>query len=147
MDLTEKDIELLLSELKPHFVFFDFQHWIPSLARSLGIKSVQYFIVNPASTATLDQPKKSQGENQLKLILWSHLRGSLVHPSSFTHMNFDPLLPQANWSLEVVFCLYDRFGTALSPLLDLVYEEALPEGFRERVQGRGIAMEVGCNNN
>ncbi|GMN40590.1 hypothetical protein TIFTF001_009819 [Ficus carica] len=40
MDLTEHDIELLLSNLRPHIVFFDFAYWIPKLARQLGIKSV-----------------------------------------------------------------------------------------------------------
>ncbi|XP_061355026.1 cyanidin 3-O-galactoside 2''-O-xylosyltransferase FGGT1-like [Gastrolobium bilobum] len=51
MDRTEKDIELLLKELKPQFVFFDFQYWLPNLTRRLGIKSVQYLIVNPATSA------------------------------------------------------------------------------------------------
>ena len=40
MDRTEHDIELLLSNLRPHIVFFDFAYWIPKLARQLGIKSV-----------------------------------------------------------------------------------------------------------
>ncbi|KAL1346038.1 hypothetical protein AAHE18_08G160200 [Arachis hypogaea] len=53
MDHTEKDIELLLQNLKPQIVLFDFQHWLPNLARSLGIKSVQYIIGNPATFAYL----------------------------------------------------------------------------------------------
>ncbi|XP_057727295.1 cyanidin 3-O-galactoside 2''-O-xylosyltransferase FGGT1-like [Arachis stenosperma] len=53
MDHTEKDIELLLQNLKPQIVLFDFQHWLPNLARSLGIKSVQYQIGNPATFAYL----------------------------------------------------------------------------------------------
>ncbi|KAG5120153.1 hypothetical protein AAZX31_12G201200 [Glycine max] len=62
LDRTEKDIELLLRELKPQFVFFDFQHWLPNLTRSLGIKSVAYFIVNPLSIAYLGNgPRQSQG--------------------------------------------------------------------------------------
>ncbi|KAL2328018.1 hypothetical protein Fmac_021445 [Flemingia macrophylla] len=46
MDRTEKDIELLLLELKPHIVFFDLAAWMPRLARSLGIKSLQYITMS-----------------------------------------------------------------------------------------------------
>lgn len=53
MDLTEPAIENLLQELKPHFVFFDFTHWLPALARRLGIKSVLYCIISPASVGYL----------------------------------------------------------------------------------------------
>ncbi|KAK4421195.1 Cyanidin 3-O-galactoside 2''-O-xylosyltransferase FGGT1 [Sesamum alatum] len=58
MDLTEPAIEALLRELKPHFIFFDFTHWLPALARRLGIKSVHYCTISPASVAYLfrDEP-------------------------------------------------------------------------------------------
>nr|KYP58775.1 Anthocyanidin 3-O-glucosyltransferase [Cajanus cajan] len=42
MDLTQHDLETLLSDLKPHLVFYDFTHWMPKLAKSLGIKGVHY---------------------------------------------------------------------------------------------------------
>ncbi|KAJ1377384.1 UDP-glucuronosyl/UDP-glucosyltransferase, partial [Sesbania bispinosa] len=51
MDRTEKDIELLLRDLKPQIVFFDFQYWLPNLTRNLGIKSIQYLIGNPLTLA------------------------------------------------------------------------------------------------
>ena len=47
MDRSESHIELLLRELKPDIVFFDFAHWIPKLVRSLGIRSILYAIVTP----------------------------------------------------------------------------------------------------
>ncbi|MED6191631.1 hypothetical protein PIB30_001910 [Stylosanthes scabra] len=53
MDLTENDIELLLQNLKPQIILFDFQPWLPNLARRLGIKSVQHPIGNPATSAYL----------------------------------------------------------------------------------------------
>ncbi|KAL8045787.1 hypothetical protein ABFS82_08G139200 [Erythranthe guttata] len=58
MDLTKSTVENLLKEIKPHFVFFDFTPWLPSLARSLGIKSIHYFIITTASAAFLfrDEP-------------------------------------------------------------------------------------------
>jgi len=63
MDQTEKDIELLLKELKPQIVFFDFQYWLPNLTQKLGIKSLQYLIWNPISSAYLGNiPRKSQGK-------------------------------------------------------------------------------------
>ncbi|KAK6154752.1 hypothetical protein DH2020_009000 [Rehmannia glutinosa] len=53
MDLTQPAIETLLREIKPHFVFFDFTHWLPALARKLGIKSVHYCIISPAAVGYL----------------------------------------------------------------------------------------------
>ena len=53
MDQTDKQIELLLKELKPQIVFFDFQYWLPNLTQKLGIKSLQYLIWNPILTAYL----------------------------------------------------------------------------------------------
>ncbi|XP_020201984.1 UDP-glycosyltransferase 79B30 isoform X1 [Cajanus cajan] len=62
MDRTEKEIEHLLRKLKPQIVFFDFQHWIPNLTRSLGIKCMHYFIANPLSIAYLwNGPRQTQG--------------------------------------------------------------------------------------
>ncbi|KAL7000516.1 Cyanidin 3-O-galactoside 2''-O-xylosyltransferase FGGT1, partial [Sarracenia purpurea var. burkii] len=50
MDRTQNDIENLLHRLKVDVVFFDFTHWMPAVARQLGIKSVHYCII---STATI----------------------------------------------------------------------------------------------
>lgn len=49
MDRTQNHIQQLLLQLKPQIVLFDFVYWLPSIARKLGIKSVVYFIVNPAT--------------------------------------------------------------------------------------------------
>ncbi|PON97371.1 UDP-glucuronosyl/UDP-glucosyltransferase [Trema orientale] len=51
MDKTQAEIQLLLRDLKPDFVLFDFAYWIPKLARPLGIISLHYSIVCPAATA------------------------------------------------------------------------------------------------
>ncbi|PON80674.1 UDP-glucuronosyl/UDP-glucosyltransferase [Parasponia andersonii] len=51
MDKTQADIQLLLRDLKPDFVLFDFAYWIPKLARPLGIISLHYSVVSPAATA------------------------------------------------------------------------------------------------
>lgn len=53
MDLTQPVVESFLRETKPSldFVFFDFQHWLPSVTQPLGIKSVQFWTFNPTSIA------------------------------------------------------------------------------------------------
>ncbi|XP_073127755.1 cyanidin 3-O-galactoside 2''-O-xylosyltransferase FGGT1-like [Henckelia pumila] len=53
MDLTRPFVHSLLQEVKPHFVLYDFTHWLPALARGLGVKSVCYWIVSPASVGYL----------------------------------------------------------------------------------------------
>ncbi|GAU26623.1 hypothetical protein TSUD_102310 [Trifolium subterraneum] len=64
MDQTEKDIEPLLKKIKPQIVFFDFQYWLPNLTKNLGIKSLQYIILSPISTAYLGCLQKlSQGRD------------------------------------------------------------------------------------
>ncbi|KAL2524225.1 UDP-glycosyltransferase 79B6 [Abeliophyllum distichum] len=55
LDLTQPTIESSLHELKPHLVFFDFMHWLPSLARRLGIKSIHYCIISPAAFGFLSR--------------------------------------------------------------------------------------------
>ncbi|ESW21710.1 hypothetical protein PHAVU_005G093300 [Phaseolus vulgaris] len=70
MDRTQKDIELLLRDLNPQIVFFDFQHWLPNLSRSLSIKSVMYLILHPLSSAYLvEDPRRSQGRELTELDL------------------------------------------------------------------------------
>lgn len=53
MDMTQPMIEASLRELKPHFIFFDLTHWLPSMARPLGIKTIYYSTVSSAVAAYL----------------------------------------------------------------------------------------------
>ncbi|CAL5200737.1 unnamed protein product [Lathyrus oleraceus] len=70
MDQTQEQIELLLKELKPQIVFFDFQYWLPNLTQNLSIKSLQYLIWNPISTAYLGNiTRKSRGKELTELDL------------------------------------------------------------------------------
>ncbi|KAL8460551.1 hypothetical protein ACS0TY_032178 [Phlomoides rotata] len=59
MDLTAPTIESLLRQLKPHFVFFDFTHWLPAVARALSIKSIHYCTISPASAGYLIRDESS----------------------------------------------------------------------------------------
>ncbi|KAI4295417.1 hypothetical protein L6164_035465 [Bauhinia variegata] len=75
-DRTEKEIELLLIQLRPKVVFFDFAYWLPNMARRLGIKSLQYHIITPPSAAhdmhelnefDLMQPSSDFPDSSIKL--------------------------------------------------------------------------------
>ncbi|PON81568.1 UDP-glucuronosyl/UDP-glucosyltransferase [Trema orientale] len=60
MDRTEPQVELLLRYLKPDFVFFDFAHWIPKLARRLGIKSLSYVTSGPVFVSYVLSPARER---------------------------------------------------------------------------------------
>ncbi|XP_010245594.2 PREDICTED: UDP-glycosyltransferase 79B30-like [Nelumbo nucifera] len=66
MNLTKDQVEAALRNIKPDFVFFDFSYWLPPLARQLGIKSILYCVISPASTSYLLVPaRKPDGIEQL----------------------------------------------------------------------------------
>lgn len=59
LDLMQPQITSLLSQLKPHFVLFDFaQEWLPPLASRLGIKTVFYSVFVALSTSYLTVPAR-----------------------------------------------------------------------------------------
>ncbi|XVF27571.1 hypothetical protein REPUB_Repub14bG0119900 [Reevesia pubescens] len=58
MDHTEPAIEASLSEFKPHFLFYDFASWSPVLCHKLGIKSVHYYTISPATVGYLISPTR-----------------------------------------------------------------------------------------
>ncbi|XP_031285568.1 anthocyanidin-3-O-glucoside rhamnosyltransferase-like [Pistacia vera] len=50
VDLMQPQIKTLLSQLKPHFVFFDFvYYWLPYLASQLGIKTLYFSVYSAIS--------------------------------------------------------------------------------------------------
>lgn len=51
MDLTRPAIEISLQKLKPHFIFYDITHWLPSVTRPLGIKAIYYSVISSAAMA------------------------------------------------------------------------------------------------
>ncbi|KAJ6416661.1 hypothetical protein OIU84_002515 [Salix udensis] len=58
MDLTEHAFEDHLRILNPQFIFFDFTHWLPELSRKLGVKSVHFCIISPATIGYLLSPER-----------------------------------------------------------------------------------------
>ncbi|KHN41619.1 UDP-glycosyltransferase 79B6 [Glycine soja] len=66
MDLTKDDIETLRG-LKPDLVFYDFTHWMPALAKSLGIKAVHYCTASSVMVGyTLPPARYHQGTNLIE---------------------------------------------------------------------------------
>ncbi|KAK2634981.1 hypothetical protein Ddye_029773 [Dipteronia dyeriana] len=59
IDLMQPQITTLVSQLKPHFIFFDFaQHWLPKLASQLGIKTLRFSVFATISDAYLMVPPR-----------------------------------------------------------------------------------------
>ncbi|KAK3029410.1 hypothetical protein RJ639_039754 [Escallonia herrerae] len=59
LDLMKPQIDTLLLELNPDFVFFDFaQQWLPAMAAEQGIKTIFYSVFTAISTAFLTVPSR-----------------------------------------------------------------------------------------
>ncbi|XP_062077597.1 anthocyanidin-3-O-glucoside rhamnosyltransferase-like [Humulus lupulus] len=62
VDLMQPQIKSLLSDLKPHFIVFDFaQYWLPSLASELGIKTLFFSVFSAVSGAYNTVPARLSG--------------------------------------------------------------------------------------
>ncbi|KAK3020277.1 hypothetical protein RJ639_047717 [Escallonia herrerae] len=68
MDLTRPMIESSLKKLRPHFVFFDFAYWLPSVTQSLGIKSLLCCIISPATIGYLLSPARGKQMTEADLM-------------------------------------------------------------------------------
>ena len=74
MDLTESHIEHLLRDLKPDIVFYDFTYWVPKLTRKLGIKSINYCVINTAAVGYIRSPARQRSGY--------HSKAELMQPPS-----------------------------------------------------------------
>ncbi|XP_030498499.2 anthocyanidin-3-O-glucoside rhamnosyltransferase [Cannabis sativa] len=62
IDLMQPQIKSLLTDLKPHFIVFDFaQYWLPSLASELGIKTLFFSVFCAISGAYITVPARLSG--------------------------------------------------------------------------------------
>ncbi|KAL1294912.1 hypothetical protein HN51_055757 [Arachis hypogaea] len=74
LDLTQTHVRSLLSQLKPHFVFFDFaQNWLPKLASELGIKSVHFSVYSAISDSYITVPSRFASLEDGKTITFQDL--------------------------------------------------------------------------
>ncbi|EEF50883.1 anthocyanidin-3-O-glucoside rhamnosyltransferase [Ricinus communis] len=64
IDLMQPQIKTLLSQLKPHFILFDFLiQWIPEIASELGIKTIGFSVFSAISGAYIMVPARSTATN------------------------------------------------------------------------------------
>ncbi|WMV49117.1 hypothetical protein MTR67_042502 [Solanum verrucosum] len=65
LDLTLPKIESLIQEIKPHFIFYDFAYWVPSIARKYKVKSVHYCSITPSSVGYLMRGENPSSEAEM----------------------------------------------------------------------------------
>ncbi|KAK9085439.1 hypothetical protein Sjap_025850 [Stephania japonica] len=110
MDRTETDIKLAITSLKPDFVFFDFTHWLPALARRLGVKSVHYCSMSSASVAYLLVPARLEENPTMettKVKLMSQPQG---FPSNSSVMLKSYEAQALSWFEHMEFGAGDKLG-------------------------------------
>lgn len=115
MDRTEKDIELLLTELKPQIVFFDFTYWLPNLTRRLGIKSFQYWIISPATISYTTSPARMRQRGSITEV--DLMQPPPGYPASSIKLHAHEakfLASKRNWEFGSGVLFYDRLYNGLS---------------------------------
>ncbi|CAL0323571.1 unnamed protein product [Lupinus luteus] len=68
-DITQKEIELILVEIKPSIVFFDTAFWLPNLTRNLGVKcvTVLYWVITSPSMSFIEYTvRKCDGNGEVE---------------------------------------------------------------------------------
>ncbi|XP_061343585.1 cyanidin 3-O-galactoside 2''-O-xylosyltransferase FGGT1-like [Gastrolobium bilobum] len=113
MDQTERDIELLLIELKPQIVFFDFTHWLPNLTHRLGIKSFQYNIVSPATVSYVRSPSRMHQSGNMNEIDLMQPPAGYPFSSIKLHAHEAKFLAKRNYEFGSGVLFYDRLNTGL----------------------------------
>jgi len=87
MDRAESLIELLLRDLKPDIVFFDFAFWIPKLTRNLGIKSIHYCVTSTAAVGYIRSPSRQRSGYHSEADLMQPPPGFPVPSSILLHVH------------------------------------------------------------
>ncbi|XP_027340364.1 UDP-glycosyltransferase 79B30-like [Abrus precatorius] len=114
MDLTERDIELLLIQLRPQIVFFDFTHWLPKLTQRLGIKSFQYLITSPITVSYVRSPARlRQSANMAETDLMQPPYGYPVSSIKLHAHEAKFLASKRNWEFGSGVLFYDRLNNGL----------------------------------
>ncbi|CAL5212810.1 unnamed protein product [Lathyrus oleraceus] len=115
MDLTQPDIQTHLTNLKPHIVFYDFAHWIPSLTKRLGIKAIHYCIASSVMVGyTLTPARYSQAKNITEFGLMEPPSG---YPDSSIKLHYHEAKASAAKRKEIFgsnVLFYDRQAISLN---------------------------------
>ncbi|KAF9621811.1 hypothetical protein IFM89_028249 [Coptis chinensis] len=109
IDKMSDQVEAVLRDLKPNIVFYDLFHWIPSLARPVGVKSIFYSILDLLALAYLFLPVRElqlpKGKNLDEALL-------LQPPPGFPDSSIYLHLHEARCSLEY----YKEFISGMTTL-------------------------------
>ncbi|XP_026399569.1 UDP-glycosyltransferase 79B30-like [Papaver somniferum] len=163
---SRKHVESILIDLRPDFVFFDHAHWVPSFARQVGIKSVAFITSGAASTAYIIVPSRNiqNDDDKTRLSLMEPPPDFPPDSSLKLHAHeVEDAIPfwadknEDSGGLTthqlVIILSKDQFQelilgiertglpflAALKPPAGFeTVDEALPDGFKERVGGRGL---------
>jgi UDP:flavonoid glycosyltransferase YjiC (YdhE family) len=87
MDRTESHIELLLRDLKPDIVFYDFAYWVPKLTRNLGIKSIHYCVISTPTVGYTMVPARQRSGYHSEADLMQSPSGFPVSSSIVLHVH------------------------------------------------------------
>nr|WMX26840.1 UGT79B172 [Astragalus membranaceus] len=119
MDLTQNQIEHLLTQLNPQIVFFDFTYWLPNFTRSLGIKSFMYLIVSPATISYTTSPARmsqaqAQGNNLTQVDLMQPPKGYPVSSIKLHAHEAKYLASKRKFEFGSGVLFYDRMFNGMS---------------------------------
>ncbi|KZV25717.1 anthocyanidin 3-O-glucosyltransferase-like [Dorcoceras hygrometricum] len=116
LDQMQPQIRDLLSQLKPHFVVFDFaQEWLPKMAYELGMDSVFYSVFTALATAFLTVPARLPEPNryptieEVKFPPPNFPRTSITSVETFVARDFLYIFR----SFHGIRCVYDRVLSGL----------------------------------
>jgi len=115
MDQTQPQVELLLTQLNPKIIFFDFASWMTNIAHDLGMKSFQYWIVSPATISYTLSPSRMC--KCTKLTKFDLIKPPKGYPnSSFTLYSHEAkhLALKRNFEFGNGVLFYDRLYNGLS---------------------------------
>ncbi|KAF6149245.1 hypothetical protein GIB67_026101 [Kingdonia uniflora] len=116
MDNMKSPVEVVLEQLKPDIIFYDFANWIPAFARRLGIKSVFYNVVSAAAVAYLFVPARKLSDVQKG----NELKELMQPPSGFPDQSLEVRLYEASTALFAYMefgnskSIYERITTAMN---------------------------------
>ncbi|OUZ99994.1 UDP-glucuronosyl/UDP-glucosyltransferase [Macleaya cordata] len=137
MDSTKPQLESALRELKPDFIFFDFTHWTPSLAKELGIKAIHYCIISMASVSYLLVPASNKVE-----------QGSDIQMTEDEWMQQPPGFPKSSIRLHrheakaMSFITYREYGSiSFHERLTLALKGADALSFRSCIEIEGAFID------
>ncbi|TYH30067.1 hypothetical protein ES288_A01G064500v1 [Gossypium darwinii] len=142
IDQTRDQVEGILKVIKPDMVFYDFWFWIPDLARQLGILPIFYVVVSSMSMGlnTKALTKEMNVEEVMELPTGCPPSTVKLKPEEAAAMLFEAEDFGSGLSFR------ERIRTAVKGSDAIAFrtcrfstvEEALPEGFQDRVGGRGL---------